>query len=182
MLILRSVFISLFFLFSLTGCSTKSGPGSLLGYSSTISTEEVNDAFSKVFPLQKKSSFGTITFTRALLKPAMESDRVALSVAFSLTSFEIPEGIEGALTLSAGLRYDPKTKKVFLKEVTPIGVQFSNTSLAEYVSKGARSALNVIAMRELSNIEIYQMKESFSARFIKNITVHKGKIVVQYGL
>ncbi len=182
MLIFRSVFILLFIIFSITGCSTKGGPGSLLGYSSTISTEEINEAFYKVFPLKKKSSFGTITFTKALLKPSSESDRVALSVAFGLTSFEIPEGIEGVLTLTAGLRYDPQTKKVFLKEVTPVDAQFSNTSLAEYVSKGARSALNVIAVRELSNIEIYQMKESFSARFIKNITVYKGKIVIQYGL
>ena len=182
MIILRSFFTSLLILSFFTGCSTKSGPGSLLGYSATISTEEVNNAFAKVFPLQKKSSFGTIAFKRALLKPANESDRVALSVAFGLTSFEIPEGIEGVLTLSAGLRYDPRSKKISLKEVTPLGVQFSNASLAEYVSKGAKSALNVIAMKALSDIEIYQMKESFSARFIKSITVNKGKIVVQYGL
>jgi len=178
---LKSFFMVLLSLFFLNGCSTKNGSGSLLGYSSTISTQEVNDAFSKIFPLQKKSSFGIISFKRALLKPATESDRVALSVVFGLTSFEIPEGIEGALTLSAGLRYDPRTKKIYLKEVTPIGVRFNDSSLAQYVSKSARSALNVIAMRELSDIEIYQVKESFSARFIKNITVSKGKIVLQYG-
>jgi len=173
------IFLSLFFF---SGCTTKSGPGSLLSYSSSISTQEVNEAFAKVFPLQKKSSFGKITFQRALLKPSSESDRVALSVAFAMTSFEIPEGIEGVLTLSAGLRYNTKSKKVFLKEVTPLGIQFSNAALSQYVSKGARSALNVIAMRELSDVEIYQMKTSFSARFIKNITVQKGKIVVLYGL
>jgi len=177
----KSFLMVLFTLIFLNGCSTKGGPGSLLGYSSTISTQEVNEAFAKVFPLQKKSSFGMISLKRALLKPATESDRVALSVAFAMTSFEIPEGIEGVLTLSAGLRYDSKTKKIFLKEVTPLGIQFSNASLQEYVSKGTRSALNVIAMRELSDVEIYQMTESFSVRFIKKITVDKGKISVRYG-
>ncbi len=179
---LKSIFIFFLTIVFLTGCSVKSGPGSLLEYSSSISTEEVNDAFSKAFPIKKKSSFGTISLKRALLKPATESNRMALSVAFGLTSFEIPEGIEGVLTLSAGLRYDQRSKKIYLKEVTPVGVQFEDASLAKYVSKGARSALNVIAMRELSDIEIYQVKESFSARFIKNITVSKGKIIIHYGL
>jgi len=169
-------------LLMLSGCSSTGGPASLLGYRSTISTAEINEALAKAFPLERKSSFGKVVLRQALLKPTEASDRVALSVAFGLTSFEIPEGIDGVLTLSAGLRYDPRSKKIYLKEVTPQGVQFANSALAEYVSKGARSALNVIAMRELSTIEIYQLKESFSARFIKNITVDKGKIVIRYGL
>ncbi len=178
----KSIFILLLAWVFFAGCSSKSGPGSLLGYSSSISTEEVNEAFSKAFPIQKKSSFGTVSLKRALLKPTSQSDRVALSVAFGLTSFEIPEGIEGTMALSAGLRYDPRSKKIYLKEVTPVGMQFGDTALSKYISKSARSAVNVIAMRELSNIVIYQVKESFSARFIKNITVNKGKIVIQYGL
>jgi len=169
-------------LFFFNGCSSKGGPGSLLNYTSTISTEEVNQALSKVFPLRKKSSFGTVALKQATLKPAEKSDRVALSVAFGLTSFEIPEGIDGSLSLSAGLRYDPKSKKIFLKEVTPMGTTFQDSALSHYVSKTAKTALGVIAMRELTDIEIYQVKESFSARFIKSVTVDKGKIVIRYGL
>jgi len=178
----KSIFIILFSLFFLSGCSIKGGPGGLLGYSSTISTEEVNDAMAKAFPLRKKSSFGTILLKKASLKPMEEGDRIALSLGFAMTSFEIPEGIDGAMTLSAGLRYDPKTKKIFLKEVTPLATSFFNGSLSKYVSKGAKSALGVIAMKELSDIEIYQVKESFTARFIKTITVSKGNIVIRYGL
>ncbi len=176
---LLTFFLAILFL---SGCSVSNTPLSLISHKTTISTEEINDAFARVFPVQKKSSFGAIAFKRALLKPSSESDRVALSVALGLTSFEIPEGIEGVLTLSAGLRYDPHTKKIYLTEVTPIGVRFNDASLAQYVSKGAKSALNVIAVQVLSDIEIYQVKESFSARFIKNITVSKGKIVLEYGL
>ena len=172
----------LMILFFFNGCSSKGGPGSLLSYTSTISTEEVNQAFAKVFPRKKKSSLGRVMLKNAILKPSSKSDKVVLSVAFELTSFEIPEGIDGTLGLSAGLRYDPKSKKIYLKEVTPINMKFSNRSLEAYVSKGARSALNIIAMRELTDIEIYQVEESFSARFIKNIVVDKGHIVIRYGL
>ena len=173
-----------FFLAALffSGCSMSGTPLSIIPHKTTISTVEINDAFAKVFPIQKKSSFGSVALKRALLRPSSESNKVALSVAFGLTSFEIPEGIEGALTLSAGLRYDPHSKKIYLKEVTPVDVRFNDDSLAQYVSKGARSALKIIAMRELSDIEVYQLKESFSARFIKNIAVSKGKIVLEYGL
>ncbi|NKQ41373.1 MAG: DUF1439 domain-containing protein [Sulfurovum sp.] len=176
--LLLPLFLAAFFF---SGC-VKNTPLSLFAQKTTISTENVNEALAKVFPIQKKSSFGSVALKRAILIPARESSKVALSVGFGLTSFEIPEGIDGVLTLSAGLRYDPKTKKIYLKEVTPIGVNFGNPSLSEYVSKGARTALNVIAMRELSDIEIYQVKESFSARFIKHIKVDKGKIVIEYGL
>jgi len=172
--------IGIFFFFS--GCSSKSTPGSLLGYTTTISTEEVNQALSKAFPREKKSSFGKVVLKNAILEPSTESDKVMLALSFGLTSFEIPEGIDGKMGLSAGLRYDPKSRKIYLKEVTPAGIQFGNKSLANYVSKGARSALNVIAMRELSDIEVYQVKEGLTARFIKDITVDKGKIVVRYGL
>ena len=178
----RLLLVFLLTMFFSSGCSMQNSPLSLLGHKTTISTTEINDAFAKVFPIQKKSSFGTIVLREAILRPSTESEKVALSVAFGLTSFEIPEGIDGRLTLTAGLRYDPRSKKIYLKEVVPIGAKFNDNSLAQYVSKGARSALNVIAMRELLDIEVYQVKKSFSARFIKNITVSKGKIVIQYGL
>ena len=178
----RSFIIVLLVSFFFSGCSVSNTPLAFISHKTTISTEEVNEAFAKVFPMRKKSSFGAVAFRRALLKPSSESDRVALSVAFGMTSFEIPEGIEGALTLSAGLRYDPKSKKIYLKELTPIDILFNDTSLSKYVSKEAKTALNVIALRSLSDIEIYQVKESFSARFIKNISVSKGKIVLEYGL
>ena len=179
---LRSIFTFFLVSFFFSGCSVSNTPLAFISHKTTISTEEVNDAFAKVFPMRKKSSFGAVAFNRALLKPSTESDRVALSVAFGMTSFEIPEGIEGALTLSAGLRYDPKSKKIYLKEVTPVDVLFNDASLSKYISKEAKAALNVIAMRALSDVEIYQVKESFAARFIKNISVSKGKIVLEYGL
>jgi len=176
------IYIFLVVLF-INGCGSKGGPSdSLLSYSSDISTEEINSALEKVFPIEKKSTFGKVNLKKALLMPGKESDKVALSVSFSLSSFEIPEGIDGSMRLSAGLRYDSQTKKIFLKDITPNGVQFSNATLAEYVSKGARSALGVIAMKELSDVEVYQMKESFTARFIKRISVKEGKIYVLYGL
>lgn len=176
------VYLTFFLLiFFLSGCSVSDTPLSLLSYKKTVSMDEVNTAVSKLFPLKRKSSFGSVVFKRVLLKPFNESNRIGLSVSFVLTSFEIPEGIEGVLTLSSGLRYDPQNKKIHLVDVLSAGARFGDTVLAQYVSRGARSALNAIAMREFSGMEIHQIKESFAVRFIKSISVRKGKIVIQYG-
>ncbi len=176
-----SVVLLFLVLLSFSGCRVENTPLSLFKGKTKISTEEMNDAFAKVFPIKKKSSFGSVVLQRAILIPSRDTNKVMISLGFGLTSFEIPEGIDGVMTLSAGLRYDPRTKKIYFKEVTPVDIRFENASLVEYVSDTARSALKVIAMRELSDIELYQIKESFTAKFIKNITVHKGNIVIEYG-
>jgi hypothetical protein len=168
-------------IFFFNGCSVQDTPLSLFNSEKSISFEQINDKLSGVLPIQKKTSFGSVNFRRAVLVATQSIDRVALSIAFSMTSFEIPEGIDGVLNLSAGLRYEPSNKKIYLTQLTPIGYQFSNKSLSEYVSKSALSAMNVLAMKELEDIEIYQMEKSFSAKFIKSIAVDRGRIVVKYG-
>lgn len=178
----KTLLTSFLLIFFLSGCSVNDTPLSLIDYKTTISTKKVNAVVSKHFPLQKKSSFGSILFKRALLKPYNENDRIGLNVSFVLTSFEIPEGIEGVLALSAGLRYNPENNKIYLEDIVFEGANFSDVVLAKYVSKGARSALSVITMREFSGIEIYQVKKSFSVRFIKNVSVRKGKMVIRYGV
>lgn len=169
-------------MFTFSGCSIEQSPLSLLNHKTTVPTEELNEMLAKAFPIKKKSSFGSIVFKRAMVKPSSKSDRLKISVLFGLTSFEIPEGIDGDLSILAGLRYDPKTKKIFLTEVTPVSTHFSSPSLAEYVSREVRSALKMIAMQELSEIEIYEMSKSFKARFIKSVFVEKGNIAIKYGI
>jgi len=101
-------------MFFLNGCISNSNPSSLLSYNSTIEMSQVNSTLAKIFPISKKTAVGSVGFQRALLRPGSSSDKLALSVSFNIKSFAISEGIEGVLTLSAGLRYDPQTKKLFL--------------------------------------------------------------------
>jgi len=37
-------------------------------------------------------------------------------------------------------------------------------------------------MKELSDMEIHQMEDTFTARFVKSISVSNGKINILYGL
>lgn len=178
----KQIFYPLVALFFLNGCVEDASTGNLLSYNSTIKMSDINGVLAKAFPISKKTAVGSLVFQRGLLRPGSTSSKLALSVSFNIKSFAIPEGIEGVLSLSAGLRYDPQSKKLFLTELTPIGATYANAALAKYVSKDVQSAIRVIAIEELNDIEVHQMQDTFTARFVKKISVSNGKIDVMYAL
>lgn len=178
---IRSLIVAFVAIFTLVGCSVEKSPLSLLSHKKTISIKDINEKFTKSFPINKKPSFGFVSFKKAMIKASDKDDSVAISVAFRLTSFEIPEGIDGAMILSGGLRYDAKSKKILLKDVTPRNIRYSDASLAEYVSKEVSSTLNVLIMRELTDIEVYKI-DGISSGFIRKVKIEKGNIFVEYGV
>jgi hypothetical protein len=169
-------------LFVLTGCGGDGPDAGLLSYTSKIPTEKINAELLKVTPIKRRSTFGSFAINRASIHPAANDDRVALLTKFSLTTFEIPEGVEGTLAASCGLRYDTKTKQIFLTEIRPGVMRFSNAALSEYVSKSTRKAVGSVVSKVFGDIPIHQMDSSFSAKFVKKVAVHKGNIVIVYGL
>jgi len=179
----RHVFLSLIvLLFVLNGCGGSGPDAGLLSYTSKIPTEKINAELLKVTPIKRRSTFGSFAINRAAIHPAANEDRVALVSQFSLTTFEIPEGVGGSLAASCGLRYDPETKQIFLTKIHPGVMKFDNASLSDYVSKSTRKAIGTIVAKVFGDIPIYQMDSSFAAKFVKKITVYKGDIVIVYGL
>jgi hypothetical protein len=171
--------VSLLFL---TGCGGDGPDAGLLSYTSTIPTEKINEELIKVTPIKRRSTFGSFAINRANIHPAANGDRVALVTRFALTTFEIPEGVDGTLAASCGLRYEPKTKQIFLTDIRPGVIQFSNKSLSEYVSRSTRKAIGSIVSKVFGDIPIHQMDSSFGAKFVKKVAVYKGNIVIVYGL
>jgi hypothetical protein len=163
------------------GC-TKGPDAGLLSYSKVIKTETINTELLKVTPISRRSTFGSFRIIRAEIQPTTQDDRVMLVTPFALTTFEIPEGNEGTLTSSCGLRYDPQSKQIFLTDIRPGAMRFNNASLAEYVSKGAKKGIGSGVAKVFGDIPIYQLEKSFGAKFIKKVGVHKGNIVLGYGV
>ena len=181
----RRVLVSVVFivsLFALSGCSGAGPDAGLLSYTSKIPTEKINAELLKVTPIKRRSTFGSFAITRAAIHPAANDNKVALVARFGLTTFEIPEGVDGTLAASCGLRYDPETKQIFLTDIRPGAIQFGNASLSKYVSKSTRKAIGSIVSKVFGDIPIYQMDSSFTAKFVKKVSVYKGDIVIVYGL
>ncbi len=183
MSVLRFLIPFVFLLF-LSGCGNEAaGPDAgLLSYTSVIKTEKVNQELSQVTPISRRSTFGSFTINSAAIQPAKSGDRVILLTNFSLTTFEIPEGVDGSLASSCGLRYDKKTKQIFLTDIRPGALHVNNASLAEYVSTEAKNGIKSIVKKVFADIPIYKMDKSFKAKFVKKVTVYKGNIVIVYGL
>ena len=178
----RTVMMLFLALFFFNGCGGGGPDSGLLSYTSVIKTEKINAELAKVTPISRRSTFGSFRINQAAIQPGKSGDRVVLLSRFSLTTFEIPEGVDGSLMASCGLRYDPKTKQIFLTDIRPGRIQFANASLAEYVSKGAKQGIGSIVQKVFGDIPIYQMDSSFGAKFVKKVGVHKGNIVIVYGL
>ncbi len=166
----------------LAGCGGAGPDAGLLSYSSKIPTETINAELSKVTPIKRRSTFGSFAINRASIEPASAQDRVVLMSRFGLTTFEIPEGVSGMLAASCGLRYDAQTKQIFLTDIRPKAIRFGNASLSKYVSKSTRKAIGSIVSKVFGDIPIHQMDSSFSAKFVKKVTIYKGNIVIVYGL
>ncbi len=153
----------------------------ILTYHSTVSPKEINSVLFTKFPFSKNTSAGSLVYKNAFLTP-IDNGKSSISVSFSLKSYEIPEGTDGTVLLSADMRYDAKSKQVFLTNIKTKKVDIADTSLSKYVSSGSRSTIAAKAISKLSSIAIYKVPKSFTSRFIKSVTVEKGKIVVAYGL
>ena len=145
----------------ITGCSMDSGIG-FLGHSTELEISAMDKKLKEAMPIEQRGSFGRIKIFRAGTELIKEKEEIGVSVHFILTSFEIPEGIEGMGILKGTVRYDVSKKELFLADLKPIKIEFSNKSLARYVTDKAKSLLPSIISGELSLIPLHKEKDDFS--------------------
>ena len=163
-------------LFLMAGCSASMGP--LIGGGAEIPLKSIDGNLSKAFPVGKKASFGSVKILGATTLPNEGAHQLVLRSYFNLVSFEIPEGIDGLVQYTAGLRFDPKTQAFYLDKLVPRMIKFNNPSLEEYVSAAARRGIPSLIAKSLASVPVYRMKSS--ARSIKEITVKKESVAVTF--
>lgn len=178
---------------SISGCSTPvndlgsmfdngSGVGELLNYTMIIPNWRINNALSKGFPISKKTGFGTMQLKNARLGASSKSDEIIVDVGSRMMMFNTAKGIDANVKVGSGLRYDPVSRQIYLKNIRPVDVQLANTSLARYIPQEIIDAAGSIVSERLGEIPVYKMQDNIAAKFIKNIKVQNGNIAVQYGL
>jgi len=162
--------------------SQNSGAGDLLNYTMIIPNWRINNALAKGFPVSKKTGFGTMQLKKASLGASRKSDEIIVDVGSRMMMFNTAKGIDANVKVGAGLRYDPASRQIYLKNIRPVDVQLANTSLAKYIPKEIMDAAGSIVSQRLGEIPVYSMQDNIAAKFIKNIKVQNGNIAVQYGL
>ena len=174
--VLKRVCSSMIVLFLLAGCSTSIGP--ILGNDSEIPIRAIDGNLSKAFPVSRKASFGRVKILGAATVPNAGEHQLVVRGYFNLVSFEIPEGIDGLVQYTAGLRYDPNTQAFYLDKLVPRMIEFNNPSLQEYVSNAAQRSIPSLIAKSLASVPVYRMKSS--ARSVKEITVKKESVTVTF--
>ncbi len=164
-------------LFFLAGCSSKLP---MMDSGTQIPLTQIDAQLSKSFPVTRKASYGTLKVLGVSTQPGSGEKTLHLQAYFNLVSFEIPEGINGTVQYVATLRYDPAGRRVFVKDLKPVMLSFSNRSLEEYVSAAARRGIPATIAGVLKSVPLLQMPENFRATAIKEFSVSKDKIAIEF--
>jgi hypothetical protein len=166
-----------FLLLLISGCGGAPGLG---GSDQVLTLAQIDANLRRALPLKRKASFGSVRIVGMALQTGSDGKTLEVPVKFILTSYEIPEGIEGLVTYQAGLRYDPESRALYLHDLKPLRLSFGNRSLEEYVSSAARKGVVSLVASAVKNLPLQTMPEGFRARKVEKFMLQKDKLMVDF--
>jgi len=167
--------IALLLLFG--GCGVTPGLGES---DQVIPLSQVDQTLKKRLPVMRKASFGSVRVLSVALQPGSDKKSVEAVAKFILTSYEIPEGIEGLITYQAHLKYSPENRTLTLSQLKPLSLTFGNPSLEEYVSAAARQGVSSVVASILQGLPLQVMPENFRARKVKKFSIQKENLLIDF--
>ena len=166
-----------FFLLLISGCG---GAPGLVGSDQVLTLSQIDANLQKALPVKRKASFGSVRIAGMALQPGMDEKTMEVPVKFILTSYEIPEGIEGLVTYQAGLRYAPETRTLYLSDLKALRLAFANPSLEEYISASARKGVVSLVASAIKDLPLQTMPEGFHAQKVEKFMVKKDQLLVDF--
>jgi len=145
-----------------------------------IPLKKIDENLLKKMPITKKDSFGTVKIVSVSNQAPMNGRGIEVVTRFILTSFEIPEGIDGTVISRSGLRYEAPQRTIYYHEINATRLAFGNASLEEYVSASARQAIPQLVSDTLGSLPLYRMDSAFTKSRIRHFRVEKGKLLLEF--
>ena len=153
------------------------------GYSIVVPMGMINSKLAEQFPVKERRSFGTVEMLHPNVLAQDGSDKLSIGTGFNITNMFMPNGIGGELKLSSGIRFDPKTKNLYLANPMVQELKFHNFSLAKYMTAGMRDSLGLLIAETIAKKPIYNIsKAGMGASFVRGIDVRNGQIFLTFGL
>ncbi len=166
---------------SFTGCVGVDPQGR--GYSIAVPMGMINSTLAKQFPLKESRSFGTVEMLDPNILGQEGTDKLSIGTGFNITSMLMPNGLGGSLKLSSGVRFDPKTKNLYLANPMVQELKFQDFSLSKYLTNDMRNALGLLIAETISKKPIYNISEAgIGTGFVRGIDVRNGQIFLTFGL
>ncbi|WP_292655980.1 hypothetical protein [Nitratifractor sp.] len=167
-------------LFFVSGCAVQ-GPMLFGNSQKQLTLSDLDEGCKKALPKTGKGRFGQVKVLAAVTQSGDQNNSLSVTARFVMTSFEIPEGIEGIVRYNGTLRYDPKTNILYFSKLQPENLTFGgDPSLQEYISMAARQGIPPLVARILEGIPLYRMEEGFRAHVLQSVKVDKENLLLQF--
>ncbi len=180
--LIKLLSLSILLLF-VSGCSWQQEE--LSDTTSSISTEimydEITEKLNSALPREEKLEFGTIKILGAMVEEGETPQRVTMRVKFVVVTFEIPEGLEGEVTLDCSIVYNTQAKVLYIKDPKVVEIVYADASLIDYLPQKAKDAIGSVVVEQISLLPLYKFSSAFIARYIEDITADKDKLIIKYG-
>ena len=151
------------------------------GYDITVPLSMVNTTVQGNFPQSKDTSYGTLMIEKPNILSKADADKLGVGTGFKFTN-RLLGTINGAVSLSSGIRYDATTKGVYLASPMVDDLKFEKFALSNYLTPSMRNAIGKIIAQTLAKKPIYNLGNQVGASFVKGLTVQNGSLVVNLGL
>ncbi len=163
------------FLFS---CAQKS----LTSYTVEIPSSAINKYLQKEFPVKKDLPVGEIIVKDPQANIENNENRLKLGSTISLKVPFIPEQT-GKIYISGNIAFDQQKKELYLIDPKLENLSFNNQSLTKYLPSNIKNVLSQAITDIFKQIPIYKINDkSISGKFIKDIRIENGKLLLTFGL
>ncbi len=178
---IQSIFITISLFFMLQGCvglDPKTGDMSVV-----VPIKVIDTKVQQKFPLTQKLQLGSVKF----YDPSVQGDSVSkeklqITLSFMYSYFLLPTGITGGVSILSGIRYDQKTKNLYLKDPKIKDIWFQNNSMMKLFSPVMKDELAKLLSLYLENYPIYSLKDQgYQASFVKDISIQDQDIYLRLG-
>ena len=153
-------------------------------YSIVVPIESVDMAMQKKFPLDKETDFGKLHLSNpSILGSNKDSDKLNIKLAFNLSNFFLPSGINGSLAIISGVRYDKKSKKLYLKNPMVDSLKIQKSSLTSFLTPSIKKEMSIFVEEIVKHYPIYDLnKATMASTFVKDITIKDSNLYLNLGL
>jgi hypothetical protein len=181
----KRLIISALFLSFFSGCVAVDPDGR--GYSVAIPMAIVNSTLQQNFPVERDVKYGLVSGKLNISNPTIfgqsGKDKLAVGTAFKFTNMLVPNGISGEISLDSGVRYDPISRNLYLKDPMVKEVKFQEESLLAKLPDGVKKVIGDVIAQTIAKKPIYNLKQSnLISGFVKGIDVRNGQIYLTFGI
>ncbi len=195
----KNLFVIVFMVFIFSGCVFSSSSGGKtnynkvdkVSYSFIIPTPKLNETLKRQYPTQQTVSYGSMKGTLYIKDPVAyeqnNNDKLVVVANFKFVNYLFPEGLNGIIDITSGIRFEVKSKKIFFKNLVVRDIKFENFSSSKYITYDPQEIITKLiaktVLESLSKKYIYNLSlDSKSLGSIESVKVSNSRIFVNLGL